>query len=134
MGQSSAETVREIQDTRNRIEADLRELEERLPSPAIWTKRLIGVAVGGGVGATTLFLVLRRFRKNKKAEAKRREVPVQAVVQVLPEAWAARVNEALEDGQWKAWAAGAAGVWVVFRLAELRQLRRVNRALMPAVR
>ena len=50
MGKSSAETVREIEDTRDRLESEIRELEGRLPQPAVWGKRLIGVAAGGGLG------------------------------------------------------------------------------------
>ena len=49
MGKSAAETVREIEDTRDKLESEIRELEGRLPHPAVWTKRLIGVAVGAMV-------------------------------------------------------------------------------------
>lgn len=133
MGQSTAETVREIEDTRNRIEADLRELEDRLPAPAVWTKRLAGFAVGGGVGAATLWFAVKRVRGKKKKKAAA-NVPVNAVIQVLPEGWADRIGEAFEGDEWKTWVAGAAGVWLLFRLAELRQLRRMNRALLPTVR
>jgi uncharacterized protein involved in response to NO len=125
MGQSSAQTVREIEETRDRLDAELRELETRLPSAAVWTKRLVGMVVGGGVGATAFMFAVRRLRKKKKAKAP--ETQVQAVINVLPEGMAERISAALEDGRVKQWAAAAAGVWLFLRLAELRQLRRVNR-------
>jgi uncharacterized protein involved in response to NO len=125
MGQSSAQTVREIEETRDRLDAELRELETRLPSAAVWTKRLVGMVVGGGVGATAFMFAVRRLRKKKKAKAP--QTQVQAVINVLPEGVAERICGALEDGRVKQWAAAAVGVWLVLRLAELRQLRRMNR-------
>src|SRR5205807_9310145 len=73
MGTSSAETVREIEETRDRIEAEVRELEGRLPKPAAWTKRLVGVAVGGGVGGTLFWVGVRRVRKRRAK--KERQTP-----------------------------------------------------------
>jgi hypothetical protein len=128
MGESAAETVREIEQTRDCLEDEFRELEQRLPAPAVWTKRLIGVAVGGGIGGSAFWFGVRRLRKRRKQ--KHAQQQVQAVVNVLPERWADSVSAALEDGRWKGWAAAAGGAWVLFRLAELRQLRRMNRALI----
>jgi F0F1-type ATP synthase membrane subunit a len=125
MGQSAAQTVKEIEETRERLDAELRELETRLPSAAVWTKRLVGMVVGGGVGATAFLFALRRMRKRKKEKAP--ETQVQAVINVLPEGMAERISDAIEDGRVKQWAAAAAGIWVLLRLAELRQLRRMNR-------
>jgi hypothetical protein len=125
MGESAAQTVKEIEETRERLDAELRELETRLPRPAVWTKRLLGVAVGGGVGATAFLFAVRRLRKRKKEKAP--DTQVQAVINVLPERLAERISDALEDGRARQWAAAAAGVWVLLRLAELRQLRRMNR-------
>jgi len=128
VGESAAATVREIEQTRDRLEEELSELQERMPQPAVWVKRLIGIAATGGAATTvTLWVIRRRRAKKKKAAA---VAPVNAVIQVLPEEWAVRLRETIEDGQWKPWAAGAAGVYVAFRLAELRQLRRLNRALV----
>lgn len=130
MGESAAETVREIEATRGRLEEEFRELEHRMPAPAVWTKRLVGVAVGGGAGGAAFWFVVKRLRARRK---KKKEVlspaPVQAVVQVLPERWADALGKTLEDGEWRTWLGIAGGVWLLFRLAELRQLRRMNRAM-----
>lgn len=63
MGQSSAETVREIEGIRGRMDADVRELERRLPRPGVWAKRLVGILVGGGVGALVLRAVIKGARR-----------------------------------------------------------------------
>jgi hypothetical protein len=127
MGPSAAQTVKEIEATRGRLDAEFRELEERLPKPAVLAKRAVGIAVGGGIGGTLFWMAVRRARKRRK---KAQEVPVQAVIQVLPEEWAKRMSGAVETGAWKPWLAGAACLWLLFRLAELRQMRRMNQALV----
>lgn len=135
MGQSSAATVREIEEVRGRLDANMRELERRLPQPAVWAKRLVGIAVGGGTTAVLVMSILKRRRNKKKsvkARTQQQGAPVQAVVQVLPEPMAERVVAVIEQGQWKKWAAAAGGVWLALRLIEMRQLRRVNRALIDA--
>jgi len=133
MGEDAAATVTEIEETRDRLEESLTELQDRLPAPAIWAKRAAGIAATGGAATTMTLFVLRRRRK-KKAEAKAIEAaaPVNAVIQVLPDDWANRIREGLDDGRWRPWAAGVAGLYVAFRLAELRQLRRMNRTLIAA--
>jgi len=69
VGNSTAATLTEIEQTRNRLERDVAELAERLPAPAIWLKRLAGVAVGGGVGGTLFWFVVHRIRsRSKKSE------------------------------------------------------------------
>ena len=136
MGKNAAETVREIEHTRDRIESEIRELEDRLPKPAVWTKRLVGVAVGGGLGGTLFWFGVKRVRGSRKASkrAKKQSAPVNAVIQVLPDEWSKRVGAALENGQAKNVAFGIGGVWLVLRLAELRQLRRMNRVLIAGAR
>jgi hypothetical protein len=129
MGKSAAETVREIEETRERLDADITELQDRLPAPAVWGKRLLGVAFGGGVAGSMFWFGVRRLRKRRKEEKARKEA-VQAVVQVVPERWAEAVSGAIEEGTWKAWAGGLVGLWVLLRLAELRQMRRMNRVLV----
>jgi hypothetical protein len=129
MGQSAAETVREIEATRDRLEEDFRQLEDRMPRPAVWGKKLVGIAVSGGALGTVLMFGLKRARKGraaKKAAAK----PVGAVIQVLPDDLGKKVGDALEDGKWKGWAAGIGGAFVVLKLAELRQIRRLNKAIL----
>jgi len=66
MGQSAAETVTEIQRTRERIERNLRTLEERMPEPALWAKRIVGTVIGGGVGMTIVMFFMRRARRQRK--------------------------------------------------------------------
>jgi hypothetical protein len=134
MGQGSAATVKEIEDIRGRLETDMRELERRVPQPAVWAKRLAGVVVGGGAAAIVTMSVLKRIRGRRKPTARQRLEghPAQAVVQVVPAPVADRLAEVIEDGRWKQWAAVAGGVWLAVRLIELRQLRRVNRALVGA--
>jgi len=130
MGTNPAETVREIEDTRDRLESEIRELEVRMPKPAVWTKRLIGVAVGGGVSGTLFWIGIRRIR-SRRAE-KQQQVAVPAVVQLMPDGLSSRIAAAFENGQVRTWAAGIGTAWVVLRLAELRQLRRMNRTLVAA--
>ena len=130
MGKSAAETVREIEDTRERLDEELQELEHRLPPPARWAKRLAGLALGGGVAGSMFWLGVRKLRgrRKKKIGADR----VQAVVQVVPDEWAERVSDALDEGGWRFWVGAIAALWLVLRLTELRQLRRMNRSLLVA--
>ena len=69
MGQGSAETVREIETIRNRIESNVRELDRRVPQPELWLKRLIGAAIGGGMAAIILVSVLWRMRVSGSRKA-----------------------------------------------------------------
>ena len=132
MGKSSAETVREIEATRERLDAELQELEYRLP-PARWAKRIAGVALGGGIAGSVFWFGVRRIRGNKKKKPRKGDPDrVQTVIQVLPEEWAERISGAVEEGQWRLWAGAVAAVWLLLRLTELRQLRRMNRVLITA--
>jgi hypothetical protein len=65
MGQGTAETVTEIEQTRARLDTELRQLEARIPAAAVWAKRAVGAAIGGGIGAVVLRSVLRRRRKHE---------------------------------------------------------------------
>lgn len=74
MGQATDRKVTEIEDTRRRLEADLRDLEGRLPSPLRSMKALLGVAVTSTVLAT---LLLRR--RSKRSDGASAEVVVRIV-------------------------------------------------------
>jgi len=136
MGANPAETVREIEETRDRLEADLRALEEHLPRPAVWGKRMVGIAVGAGVTSSAFWYGVRRLRKARKNKKRTIEAEVVATVptavQLVPEQWAERLSSALEDGQLKTWVMLGAAAWAVLRLAEVRQLRTLNRRIMMA--
>jgi hypothetical protein len=66
MGQATAETVKDIEATRSRLDSEFRELEARLPAPALWAKRLVGIAVGGGVVTTLLLAMVKRMRSSRQ--------------------------------------------------------------------
>ncbi len=123
MGKSAAETVKEIEGIRERLEADMRELQDRLPAPALWAKRAVGIAVGGGVAGGALMFLLRRMRRGKK---KASEAPAPAVIRVVPEGGAVVTGEGAAGGRWKPLAAVVAATWLAFRVAELRELRRIR--------
>jgi hypothetical protein len=124
MGQRSAETVKEIEEIRGRLSTDLDELQDRLPAPAVWGKRVLGVAAGGGLAGTLFWFGIRRLRRKRQPK---RSAPVQAVVQVLPEDLVSRVTEKLDDERVRQWLFALGGAWLLFRLAELRQLRKLQR-------
>jgi NADH dehydrogenase FAD-containing subunit len=133
MGQSSAETVKEIEQIRGRLEDEIKELEDRLPRPALWVKRLVGMAVGGGVAGFAFWSAVRRFQKRRQAQAEVEAERIEArspVIQLVPERWAGRFEDAFADDRVKTLAGAAVAVWLLLRVAELRQLRRVNRALI----
>jgi hypothetical protein len=67
MGEKAAETIREIDATRNRLDGELRELEGRLPAAAKVAKRAVGAAAGVGVLGVAARFVLRR-RKHKEGD------------------------------------------------------------------
>ena len=124
MGESAAETVREIEEVRGDLEGKVRVLERRLPAAAVWAKRAAGMAVGGGAGGTVFWFVVRRLRgRNKKKDVK--------VNRRQPDAGKTVIEFAVPEISDKAlpWIYGAAGVWVVLRLAQVRETRRTNKLL-----
>jgi hypothetical protein len=132
MGESSTQTVREIEETRDRLESNLRQLEERMPQPAVWAKRAVGFLIGGGTAATVALVFLRRRKKKRQEEERLERVP--AVIQVLPDQWAEKFSDRLSDGTWKPYAAALVALYALFRVAELRQMRRMNQALLAGAR
>jgi hypothetical protein len=63
MGQTAAETVREIDQTRQRLDSELRELETYLPAAALWAKRAVGAIVAGGLTTSVLLFAIRTKRR-----------------------------------------------------------------------
>jgi hypothetical protein len=76
VGQAADDKVREIEQTRERLDSDLRELERRMP-PVHQAKRIAGVLAGSGLAAGFL---MRRARKRKEDKARTQEVVVRVVV------------------------------------------------------
>ena len=75
MGQAADLKVSEIEETRQRLELDLRELEERLPAPLRSAKSMAGVMLG----AAGLAFVLRRLLGRRSERAPAAEVVVRIV-------------------------------------------------------
>lgn len=75
MGEAAARTVTEIDEARRRLEADLRELEDRLPAGLRSAKAILGVLVGMGV----VSFALRRLGSKRVAPAPAAEVVVRIV-------------------------------------------------------
>jgi hypothetical protein len=64
MGETAAETMREIDATRNRLDGELRQLEGRLPAAARLAKRAGAAVAGVGfLGLATRFALRRRGKK-----------------------------------------------------------------------
>jgi hypothetical protein len=116
--------VREIEETRERLQDGLEELAGRLPrlpqaGPEAGKKVLLPVA-GAAAGALVVWLVDRKVRRRRAA--------AEAAAHVVPEEW----REAFRDGAWKGPATVAAGIWSVLRLAEIRSMRRLSKTLARA--
>jgi hypothetical protein len=131
MGERSLETVREIEETREKLEGKLLALEERIPAltPA---KRVVGLAVGGGMGGTVFWFAVKRARARKQKK-KAAAQPVNAVINLVPDNLATKVQEMMEDERAKQYALGFAALWVLLKLAELRQLRALRKAQISAI-
>ena len=73
MGETAAQTMKEIEATRNRLDGELRELEGRLPAVATWGKRVVGALAGvGALGAVTRFALRRR--KHREGDRRVRDI------------------------------------------------------------
>jgi hypothetical protein len=75
MGEATDRKVTEIDQTRQRIEADLRELEARIPAPLRSGKSVLGVLVG----VTALSALLRRRTRSKRSDKPTAEVVIRVV-------------------------------------------------------
>jgi hypothetical protein len=69
MGEASDRKVTEIEETRRRIEADLRELEARVPAPFRSTKSLVGLVLGSTAITALLLRIVRSNRSNGRPSA-----------------------------------------------------------------
>jgi hypothetical protein len=77
MGEAAARKVTEIEETRRRLETDLRDLEDRMPAPLRSGKALVGTLVGTLGGA----IVLRRLLSRRSE----RTSPTEVVIRVVRE-------------------------------------------------
>jgi hypothetical protein len=77
MGEAAARKVTEIEETRRRLETDLRELEDRMPAPLRSGKALVGTLVGTVGGA----IVLRKLLSRRSP----RTSPTEVVIRVVRE-------------------------------------------------
>jgi hypothetical protein len=124
MGESAAETVREIEAVRSDLEGKVRVLERRLPKAAVWAKKAAGIAVGGGAGSTVFWFVVRRMRKRKAAASKPKSRRVAQVGSTVIELAVPEISD-----EARPWLYGAAAAWILIRLADIRETRRMNRLL-----
>lgn len=131
MGQTAAETVKEIELTRERLGDELKQLEERMPSPARVARKVGGILAGGGITGAVVWFVVRRVRARAIPEPAL-AVPVQAVVKLLPDAVGERIEDALGDLDVRTLITGFGAAMIATRLLELRRLRALNRALLAA--
>ena len=131
MGESAAQTVKEIEDVRDRLDRSLGELQSRLPAPAAAAKRLIGIAVGGGVGGSVFWFALRRIRSKRREASAAKTARESAVAKARSLTSHARSTDPDDDAApgWPAWAAVGAAVWIGMRFAELRQLKKQTKLL-----
>jgi hypothetical protein len=73
MGETAAETMREIEATRNRLDGELRQLEGRLPAAAKVAKRAAGAVAGAGALGVAARFAMRR-RKKKEGDRRVRDI------------------------------------------------------------
>ena len=121
MGQTSAETVREIEQTRDRLEGELRMLEDRLPSPAALARRA-GVVAGGAAVAVAGLVTVRALMRRREPEP---SLPpaLRAVTSKLPDSVAQRVTSVRFEDARRALSLAVLGVTLMARIAEWRRAR-----------
>jgi hypothetical protein len=132
MDQGADQTVRQIEEARQRLGAEIQEFEDRLQDRRP-TARRAALPIAGAVVATgAAVLVARGVRRRAKAKAAAQRFPARIISRVVPGRAGKPTSKTSEDERWKVWAlaAGVGGVWIAVRLAELRQLKRLNRTLV----
>jgi hypothetical protein len=73
VGETAAQTMREIEATRARLDGELRDLEGRLPAAASAAKRAIGTIAGvAALGVVTRFVL--RSRKHRSRDRRVRGI------------------------------------------------------------
>ena len=75
MGEAAAAKVTEIERTRDRLEGDLKELEERIPAPL----RSVKGIVGGLVTTTGGLIVLKKILSRRKKDTGKAEVVIRVL-------------------------------------------------------
>jgi hypothetical protein len=75
VGQATDRKLSEIEETRRRLEADLRELEARVPAPLRSIKSVVGVVLGSAV----LTGVVAKMLGRKGSKTRQQEVVVRVV-------------------------------------------------------
>ena len=79
MGEAADRKVKEIEETRRQLEADLNELEARIPSPLRSMKTLMGTAVGSSTIAGLIGMRMKKRRAQRRADERTTEVIVRVV-------------------------------------------------------
>jgi hypothetical protein len=112
MGQSAAQTVREIEQTRARLETNLGALQDRLPEREDLMRRAAGLAIGGLAGGAALWIAMRRLRSGRHAEG-----PAPETVTVV------------RTGRWSSWIAVASFALNAIAIARLRRMTSASASL-----
>jgi hypothetical protein len=126
MGQGTAETVRELDEIRDRLESDMDELHTRLPAPEVWAKRLVGVLVGGGAAGSALIFLTRRARGKKRAAA---AAPARPIIKAMPARFARAIGGTPTGARRRPWVPFLVAGSLVLLLAEVRELRKLREAV-----
>jgi hypothetical protein len=79
MGEAADRKVKEIEETRRQLEADLNELEARIPSPLRSMKTLMGTAVGSTTVAGLIGMGMKKRRTKRRADERTTEIVVRVV-------------------------------------------------------
>ena len=118
MGENPAETVKEIEATRGRLDRRLDELESRLPGRTTF-RRVIRLALGGGVGGAIFWMVVRRLTSShrQRREAPALPPPAPVEVRVIPEHW----ERTVATEQAKAFALALVTAWLGTKVLALRR-------------